>query len=225
MVMSRSLLALATVALLGGCTPRPEPSRGAIAIARLAEACVDVGVKGCATTGGGYFNAAGRATLYWQLQSGETPDDAAGAAYVLLTPDPDRGLKILASGLESHHDYEAPELVWIDGTPYVAVPGVMAGTGHFNADELYRWTTDASRPLVKLDNQRWVEAFGRLLPGFGIRKGVWFDYGESTITALTSLWRDTDAECCPTGGEARLSYPIEGDRLVLTSAERLPKET
>lgn len=227
MPMSRSLLASATVALLAGCTPRSDPtppSPATNAVARLAEACVDVGVKGCVTTGGGYFNAAGRRTFYWQLQEGETPDDVAGGAYVLLATDPDRGLEILASGAESHHAYEAPELVWIDATPYVAIAGVMAGTGRFNADALYRWTTDPSRPLAKLDNQGWREALGRLLPGFGVRKGVRFDYGETTITALTALWRDTDPECCPIGGEARLSFAIEGDRLVLGSVDRLPPQ-
>lgn len=225
MPLPRALLLSLTVALAAGCTPRSDAvgaSPGVIAAGRLAEACVDVGVKGCVTTGGGYFKAAGRPTLYWQLQQGETPDDTAGAAYVLLATDPDRGLKILASGVESHHDYETPELIWTDEAPYVAIAGVMAGTGHYNADALYRWTTDPSRPVVKLDNQGWVEGFGRLLPGFGVRKGLWFDYGDSGITAMTSLWRDADAECCPTGGDARLRFAIEGDRLVLTSVERLP---
>jgi len=36
------------------------------------------------------------------------------------------------------------------------------------------------------------------------------------MTARTALWRPSDGNCCPSGGEATLEFEIRGDRLVLT---------
>lgn len=222
----RPLLLSATVALLAGCTPGSDTageSPGTTAVRRLADACVDVGVDGCSTTQGGYFNAAGRRTLYWQIQSGETPDDLSGAAYVFVVEGAG-GLRPIASGADGYF-YEPPSLVWVDRMPHVAIAGTMRGTGHFNADALYRWTSDPARPLVKIDNGSWGGTLERYLPpDLRIRKGVAFHYGDEFVTAETSLWREADGDCCPTGGEAHLSFEIEGDRLVLKSVERLPPQ-
>ena len=223
MLTPRSLLPPVLLALLAGCSPQagstPAPSVTG-AVARLAEACVDIGLKGCATTEGGYFNVPGR-SLYWQIQSGETASDPSGAAYVFVVKDAAGSLRTAASGADGYF-YEAPRLIWIDRTPYLAIAGGMRGTGHFNADAFYRWTSDAARPLVKLDNESWRNSLERHLPpGFGVRKGVSFTYADEAVTARTALWRDADGDCCPTGGQAQLSFVIEGDRLALRSVERL----
>ncbi|MDP1912422.1 hypothetical protein [Brevundimonas sp.] len=224
MLTARSLFVPVALAVLGaGCAPQSGPAPEAPAthaVARLAEACVNIGVKGCTTTEGGYFNVAGR-VLYWQIQSGETSSDLSGAAYVFIIKDGAGDLRSVASGADGYF-YEAPSLVRVDQTAHLAIAGRMRGTGNFNADALYRLTPDGASPLVKLDNESWRDTLTRHLPpGLGVRKGVSFTYGDETITALTSLWRDADGECCPTGGEARLFFAIEDDRLVLRSAERL----
>lgn len=212
---------LLVLALLAGCAPRPEAPEPD-PVARLAAGCFDIGIKRCRTTQGGYFSVGGHA-LYWQLQEGETPQDLAGAGYVLLAAGAD-GLRPVASGLDGHV-YEAPVLVWKGRIPHVALAGGMRGTGHFNADALYRWTPGAERPLAKLDAEGWRNDLGEHLPaGLAIRKGVAFQYGAETITARSSVWRREDGDCCPSAGEAFLTFDIRGDRLALASVQLSPPD-
>lgn len=178
----------------------------------LPGACVDIGLSDCSTPTGGYLNIRG-ARLMWQLQDGFTPEDGKSAGYVLLTGT-DR-LRAEAWG----HDgvwYEAPKILWIEEQAYIGVAGVMAGTGVYNADALYRFTPGADRPLTEIDNTSWQQQdLPALLPtGLEIWKGVAFNY--DALTARTGLWRASDGNCCPSGGEATLIFEIRGDRLVLT---------
>lgn len=178
----------------------------------LSTTCVDIGLSDCSTPTGGYLNIRG-SRLMWQLQDGFTPEDGKSAGYVLLTGS-DR-LRAEAWGHEGVW-YEAPKIVWMEDQAYIAVAGVMAGTGAFNADALYRFTPGADRPLTEIDNASWRadDLPGLLPPGLEIWKGVTFNY--DTLTARTGLWRPSDGNCCPSGGEATLIFEIRGDRLVLT---------
>lgn len=191
----------------------------AVAPERLPAGCVDIGISGCTTPTGGYLNIRGQ-RLLWQLQDGFTPEDGKGAGFVLLT-GADR-LRAEAWGREGVW-YEAPKIVWVEDQAYIAVAGVMAGTGVFNADALYRFTPDADHPLTEIDNESWRDTdLPALLPaGLEIWKGVAFNY--DALTARTGLWRASDGNCCPSGGEATLVFEIRGDRLVLT--ELLKDET
>ena len=178
----------------------------------LPGACVDIGLSDCSTPTGGYLNIRG-ARLMWQLQDGFTPEDGKSAGYVLLTGT-DR-LRAEAWGHEAVW-YEAPKIIWIEEQAYIGVAGVMAGTGVFNADALYRFTPGADHPLTEIDNTSWrADDLPALLPtGLEIWKGVAFNY--DTLTARTALWKPDDGNCCPSGGEATLVFEILGDRLVLT---------
>lgn len=206
-----------------GCSPRPDAAGAAkTAVEPMAEACIDIGVKRCRTTQGGYLNLGDR-TLYWQIQSGETPDDLSGAAHVFAVETPTGELRPIASGTEGYF-YRTPQIVSLDDVTYVAIAGGMKGTGSYNADAIYRWSPGAARPLIRLDTEAWrTSSAQHLPPGLSINKGVLFDYGEQTITATTSLWRASDGNCCPSGGEARLFFAIEGDRLILKGTERLAR--
>ncbi|RZJ76939.1 MAG: hypothetical protein EON88_36010 [Brevundimonas sp.] len=188
----------------------------AVAGPTLSRDCVDIGISGCTTPTGGYLNIRGQ-VLMWQLQEGFTPEDGKTAGYVLLTGT-DR-LRAEAWGHEGVW-YEAPKILWIEDQAYVGVAGVMAGTGVFNADALFRFTPDAPRPLTEIDNFSWrdTDLPGLLPTGLEIWKGVSFNY--DTLTARTALWRPADGNCCPSGGEATLVFEIRDDRLVLTQLLR-----
>lgn len=183
----------------------------AVRAERLPVDCVDIGISDCATPTGGYLNIRGQ-LLMWQLQDGFTPEDGKTAGYVLLT-----GADRLRAETWGHEGvwYEAPKILWIADQAYIGVPGVMAGTGVYNADALYRFTPGADHPLIEIDNESWRDIdLPALLPaGLEIWKGVAFNY--DVLTARTSLWRASDGNCCPSGGDATLSFEIVGDRLVL----------
>lgn len=188
----------------------------AVAGDSLPRACVDIGLDGCTTPTGGYLNIRGQ-LLMWQLQDGFTPQEGKSAGYVLLSGS-DR-LRAEAWGHEGVW-YEAPKIVWVEDQAYIGVAGVMAGTGSYNADALYRFTPGADQPLTEIDNETWRDTdLPALLPqGLEVWKGVSFNY--DTLTARTALWRPSDGNCCPTGGEAGLVFEIRGDRLVLTQLLR-----
>jgi hypothetical protein len=183
---------------------------------RLPVECVDIGISGCATPTGGYLNIRGE-RLMWQLQDGFTEEDGKTAGYVLLTGV--ARLRAEAWGREGVW-YAPPKILWIADQAFIGVAGAMAGTGAFNADALYRFTPGADHPLTEIDNQTWrdVELPALLPPGLEIWKGVAFNY--DVLIARTSLWRPSDANCCPSGGEATLSFEIVDDRLVLVELRR-----
>lgn len=183
----------------------------AVALDSLPGQCVDIGLNNCLSTMGGYLNIRGE-PLMWQLQQGSTDEDGVSGGYVLMT-----GSDRLRPEAWSHEGvwYDAPRAFWIEDKAYVAVAGVMAGTGSWNADALYRYTPDADHPLTEIDNTSWRDTdLPALLPqGLELWKGVAFNY--DSLTARTALWRPDDGNCCPTGGQATLEFEIRGDRLVL----------
>lgn len=184
----------------------------AIRTTSLPDACVDIGLSNCSTATGGYLNIDGH-RLSWQLQNGFTPEDGTAAGYVLLTGG-DR-LRAEAWG-HAGIRYEPPTVIRVEGQAYVAIPGRIAGTGAHNADALFRVTPGANPLLTEIDNETWRDTdLPALLPtGLEIWKGVTFNY--DGLTARTGLWRASDGNCCPSGGEATLVFEIRGDRLVLT---------
>lgn len=176
--------------------------------------CVDIGLADCASPIGGYLKADGE-RLYWQIQEGVSAIEGRGGGYVLLGGG-DGLITPLGWGTQAYV-YQAPVVLTVDADRYVAVAGWMRGTGRYNADALYRWNRDGS--LTAIDNEAWRDSLAERLPaGLEIWKGVTFHYDDE-VTASTALWRPRDANCCPTGGEAWLSFRIEGDRLVLASVE------
>lgn len=184
----------------------------AVALDSLPGRCVDIGLDNCLSTMGGYLNIRGE-PLMWQLQQGSTDEDGVSGGYVLMT-----GSDRLRPEAWSHDGawYDTPRAFWIGERAYVAVPGFMAGAGAYNADALYRFTPGADHPLTEIDNESWRDIdLPALLPtGLEIWKGVSFSY--DGMTARTALWRPSDGNCCPSGGEATLEFEIRGDRLVLT---------
>ncbi|RZJ04042.1 MAG: hypothetical protein EON89_09245 [Brevundimonas sp.] len=189
----------------------------------LLTACAPLGLQGCQAEGG--WIRRGDDILFWQTQTGVTGEEGTTGAVVVLHGSANGPLTpiVWASGAF----FSAPQAFDAgDGATFVALPGRYGGTGRGNADLLFRWTGEAERPLVEIDNISWRDDLpARLPPGLEVWKGVDMDYDE--LFAFTPLWREGDGNCCATGGSAILNFRIEGDRLVLdtVSARDLIIET
>ncbi len=95
-----------------------------------------------------------------------------------------------------------------------------SGTGNLNAGAYFLWRNGGWRPL---DAQAWITDLQRRLPrGLSVRKGPWPDLDAMTFDS--PLWKEGDANCCPSGGVVYVELGIEGDRLVIRSlkVEREP---
>lgn len=110
--------------------------------------------------------------------------------------------------------------------PLLVVSAGFAGTGSIREDHVFRrdgrrWTPIAASPWPDGDAGGWGAGLeARLPPGHGVWKGMIIDY--ATLTATTPVWRDGDANCCPTGGTAAIRFAIEGDALVITDVVHDP---
>ncbi|MEH6665033.1 MAG: hypothetical protein V7678_09275 [Brevundimonas sp.] len=191
-------------------------------LAELARACVPITLRDCHTASGGYVTRQDGPTLYWQIQGGFTERDGVGGGFVLLQLEADgTTLRPVAWDFEGFA-YQQPE--WAggasgpDGDLFVAVAGVHDGTGARNADVMFRLAEDERRPLFQIDNFSWRDTLDDRLPqGLEVWKGVNFAY--EALMADTALWRTSDANCCPTGGEAYMDFEIRDDRLTLTGVQ------
>ncbi len=187
--------------------------------AALASGCVPILLNDCHTVSGGYVARRDGPTLYWQLQRGVTETRGVGGGFVLLELEADGTTLRPVAWDYAGYIYGRPEWTGDEGgVAHVAIPGVHGGTGAHNADVIFRLTDNADRPLRQIDNFTWREGLDARLPqGLEVWKGVNFAY--EALMANASLWRASDANCCPTGGEAFLDFEIRDDRLVLTGVQ------
>ena len=195
-------------------TARTRPT-----LAGLLAGCVPLGLNGCSAEGG-WLRVTDDRVLFWQTQRGTTEEDGITGAAILMSGRADGSLTPVAWVRGGF--FSAPVVVMGEnGAVYVAVPGFHAGTGHHNADVVFRWTDDAARPLVQIDNTSWTDALRAQLPeGLEVWKGVDIDY--ENLVAFTPLWQAGDGNCCPSGGTAILNFRLEADRLALDSVS--PKD-
>lgn len=186
----------------------------------LVRTCPPLGVHDCRVEAAGVLNTPGDeetgaapATLYWQQARGYSDFGGAEAAVLIYLAGADGRLRP-AAWVQTAIVHEPPVLIEGQGDLYVAVPGYHDGTGHMNADVLFRWTPGAGRPFTQIDVESWKDGLAEVLPpGLEVWKGVAWRW--RYLMAETSLWQQNDANCCPTGGEAWMDFRIEGDALVL----------
>lgn len=180
----------------------------------LAQGCISLGLNGCRSNRGGYLRGPSGETLYWQVQEGSTDADGVSGGVVLLVRD---GETLKPAAWTSGGFYETPQLIET-GDPaevYVALPGYFGGTGHFNADVVFRWRPGTATPLTEIDTRSWRAGLDARLPdGLQVWKGVQFRW--PMLTAQTPLWMSDDANCCATGGEATLTFAIRDGVLLLS---------
>ncbi len=195
----------------------------------LAFRCLETQLEGCRVTGAGIINHEQDGTwqLAWQLQRGFTPDE----------PPPGEGVK----GGFTLFAYDGQDWTLLDArfdgwysTPLLnedgqlRVPGVSGGTGSYNIDRLYAWG-DLGYAVYRegwpeIEMHGWLETLGdKLPPGLEIWNAVHYDfrYPGWGLSARTPLWRPTDANCCPSGGEAIVDLAIKDGRLIATAVRTL----
>jgi hypothetical protein len=110
--------------------------------------------------------------------------------------------------------------------PLLVVTAAYAGSGALREDHVFRfdrgpWSPIAASPWPVDGYAGWGDAVEDRLPaGHAIRKGVVIDF--DALAATSAVWRDGDANCCPTGGEATIRFAIAADALVVVDVEHRP---
>lgn len=165
--------------------------------------------RGCRVTSSGILWSKAGESIYWQMMDGASGEDGVGAGIILWAGSGFGTAKLIGWSFDGVF-YEPPRLTQ-DGM--IWVPGRVSGTGNGNADLLFRWD-EASKSWQDIELESWRDSLDAKLPkGFGIWKGV--DYDFEGLAATSKLWRDKDANCCPSGGDALLDFEIIGRKLTL----------
>ena len=124
-------------------------------------------------------------------------------------------------------------VAWFE-TPYLArhakygeflvVPGRYAGTGSLVEDHVFMptmgrgWHPIRAAPFDPETGDGSLAGLTAYLPpDHGIWKGIRVDY--TTLTGTTDVWRDSDANCCPSGGEIWFRLRIAGPEIRFEVAE------
>ena len=164
-------------------------------------------------------SADGEPGLAYQVQSYQAGDLRTAGGIVVLQREPSgRLLPVLWDSADQAH-YVQPARVASPAGALLQVPGGIEGTGNFNAESLYRLTDGRWRAI---DIESWQAALASRLPkGLAVWKGMYPDWAKMTVA--TSLWREHDGNCCPTGGSAYATLALQGDRIVLTGVRVSPK--
>jgi hypothetical protein len=166
---------------------------------------------GCTVPASGILRD-GEVEIVWQLQSGASEANGGGMGVMLWdATGPGRprpiGWSFDAAWMQAPRYDHPNHLLW--------VPGTRAGTGEGNADLLYQKQGDR---WVEIELVSWRDDLDKRLPkGLGAWHGVEYDFGG--MGADTALWKDSDANCCATGGRATIGFRIEGSTLKLDTLQ------
>ena len=177
----------------------------------LDDACVDIVLKGCSVSSGGFVQGGDR-RLWFQIQQGFTDEDGVGGGVIIFEQESGGALKPIYWTFEGAR-YDAPMMTphGEDGWLLIA-PGVSRGTGSGDMTVMMLWRDGAWRP-VDVD---WRSRAGDLLGGFEVRHQPRWRFPE--LSAHTPLWRPEDGNCCGRGGEAGLDFEIVDEKLTLMGA-------
>jgi hypothetical protein len=117
--------------------------------------------------------------------------------------------------------FERPRIIATAHGLLLMIPDRIGGTAAANEDIYYRWDRSAWR---QLETQSWLEELARRLPkGFGVWKGIVPDL--QRMKAGSAVWRDGDANCCPTGGSVCVELAYRKDALVIDTVRHDPTDT
>lgn len=116
-------------------------------------------------------------------------------------------------------DIGAPSIGRAGPDTVLELPVSVSGTGAFSDDDAFFFRQDH---WTRLDIQCWESDLQQHLPaGTSVDKGV--NLNLDGLTAQAWLYREGDANCCPTGGSADVTLKRVGDRLAIESLQIDPK--
>ena len=185
----------------------------------LAGRCIGTALAACTVPSGGYVNGPDGQQLAWQIQRGSTAESGTTSGLILFEVDGDV-LRPVGWSFEAVN-FEAPTIFSTPGGVFVAAKGEQAGTASANADVLFRLDGDH---WTEIETESWTQELANQLPvGLGVWKGVDFIWPE--MFASSALWRDDDANCCPTGGQALIDFDVSGTSLRLAQLNVAPAES
>ena len=218
-------LALAATALFALAAPVWAAGDTPVSTKEIGTACMLSDLEACKVITAGFLNRHdygdndGEPFLAWQTQSGSTEYDGVIGGFVLLQYKD--GWTVLDSGFDGYFDM--PRL---NDDGVLHQPGYGQGTGVANADRLYQRDPDTG-DFIAVDMDQWKDTIGDRLPqGLGIWKGVAYDFSRpwAGYEAVTNLWKDDDANCCPSGGVATIKLEIQDHVLVATDVVLSPPD-
>lgn len=186
----------------------------------LAKSCLVEAVVNCVVESAGFLNAGDeRRTrqIAWQYVSGLEPN---GGIPLRMTIAWDiSGDQPQLIGLTSTEgDAQPPRLVDNGEDIILHFPARTAGTGEGNADSLFLYRDTG---WVNIGMQGWKDELPARLPkGMGLWKGVEYDY--YGLSSYFPIWRDSDANCCATGGNAYVVFKIVNNRLAIDTLDFTP---
>ncbi|OCC23560.1 hypothetical protein MB02_10290 [Croceicoccus estronivorus] len=149
-------------------------------------------------------------TVVWQHMTLSPPDGPIMEMMVLGEQTETHDVKLIgASQVDGY--FSPPDLVADDeNLLLIHVPGVRAGSGAGNADLVLKYTDDGWQGV---DLSYWAEQVNTLLPqGLSIHNSARLDLRE--MHASSPVWRDSDGNCCATGGTVQIDFTLDGNVLI-----------
>lgn len=117
--------------------------------------------------------------------------------------------------------FERPRLLETPAGQMVRIPYRVPGTGNGNDD---RYLLRRGNRWALLETDSWLEDLAHRLPaGRAVLKGVVPDL--EAMRAEAPVWKEGDANCCPTGGRVDVGLALRRDRLVITRFRYEPDTT
>ncbi|HEV3139868.1 MAG TPA: hypothetical protein VGY57_05105 [Vicinamibacterales bacterium] len=228
-----------------GQTPPPAATADArtFSLRTIRQACIEftdvkkgtepTDLRDCRVTEFGEFGSVERQTYYYAIyclvpndtaEKGNCEGDSFNAQYysrrglaIFAAPPRNDNARLLFEradldlGLAVYPD--KPEILTVASGTMLYIPIQVDGTGAGNESEYY--LREAGQ-WIAIDAESWLADLSKRIPaGLEIWKGVWPNV--HTMRAEAGLYRRSDANCCPTGGRARIQLSIRSRRFVIES--------
>jgi len=163
----------------------------------------------CRVASAGWLNGSeAKMRILWQVQTGST--DAAGATGGVMLWDASGAVPQPIGWAFEGWRYEPPVLNDSLPEPLLWVPGTSTGMAGMNADLLF---VKRAGQWVEVETSSWRDALPARLPkGFGVWSAI--DYDLANLGGESPLWRQSDPNCCASGGRVFYEFAVEGSSLV-----------